>query len=93
MPEFEGRGPEDWGVANYVGDDRVDSRWASLLGLLSIRGLITWVTGKDPVLERRRQQLAEEQIANARRYEDLEQEAYQHLHDGEPRERLERKER
>lgn len=61
-------------------------RWANPLAAL-IRGIATWVRGKDPVVERRRRQVADEQAKNESKYRDLEKQAYDqigHRPDDEP---------
>lgn len=44
-----------------------------------LRGIITWITGRDPIVERRRRQLAREQADGQARYDALEREVYDHL--------------
>lgn len=71
--------PEDWTYLEYPNDDRRDYRWAGFWPLPLIRGLLTWITGRDPLAERRRQELARQQAANHARMEEREKDAYGHL--------------
>lgn len=73
-----GNGPEDWDYQQYPVDDATDARWALPVFALC-RGIVAWVTGRDPVLERRRQNLARQQAENTAKYASLEEAAYRHL--------------
>ncbi|HET6965908.1 MAG TPA: hypothetical protein VFH58_14130 [Acidimicrobiales bacterium] len=74
-----GDGPEDWSAyQRYPADPRSDLRWA-FLPLALLRGIITWVTGKDPVAESRHRRLARDQAEGAAKYEAIERSAYEHL--------------
>lgn len=82
-----GDGPEEWSsYQRYPADPRSDMRWA-FLPLALLRGIATWITGRDPVAESRHRRLARDQAEGAARYQALEQSAYQHLgtgHDAQP---------
>jgi hypothetical protein len=75
-----GNGPEDWGD-QYPASEAADLRWA-LPGFAILRGLVTWITGRDPVVERRRRELAREQSQGLLRYERLERDAFRRLGEG-----------
>jgi hypothetical protein len=67
-----------WSYLPYPEDKRNDMRWA-LFPFSIIRGIIAWVTGKDPVTERRQRRLAEDQTRSATELAEAEKEAYRHL--------------
>ena len=78
MSAADGNGPEDWSYLHRSQDFRRDMRWA-LFPWSLIRGLATWIRGKDPVEERRQARLAREQSESADHFADPEREAYRSL--------------
>jgi hypothetical protein len=74
----DSNGPEDWSYLHRSQDFRRDMRWAVFPWAL-IRGISTWIRGKDPVEERRQAQLAREQSQSAERFAEPEREAYRSL--------------
>jgi hypothetical protein len=62
---------EDWRLGGGE-----SARWG-LLDFALLRGVITWITGKDPIEQRERRRLARESRQNFEKYESAEKEAYE----------------
>lgn len=75
--------PEDWSYLQKPEDFRSDMRWA-IFPLPIIRGLVLWLTGRDPAVARRQRQIDEEQMRSAARLEEAEHEAYRQIGETHP---------